>query len=183
MRRGHMYVPLISEPPKEYRAEVALIHALEIFRARMKMLTSFHIEGRVPYLRLSLDLYKRLHPEKKIAYGPPMVEIPLDDLISDDSKLEILENCGLLKIKNKQTENGLIQELHFRQSKHPMEPGLFYKPVGEAQRIMPAKSEIQEVIIDFTLKIVKIINNEARRILKEHGLDYDSLPDAPYKGR
>ncbi|MEM1977264.1 MAG: helix-turn-helix domain-containing protein [Nitrososphaerota archaeon] len=178
MRRGHMYVPLISEPPKEYRAEVALIHALEIFRARMKMLTSFHIEGRVPYLRLSLDLYKRLHPEKKIAYGPPMVEIPLDDLISDDSKLEILENCGLLKIKNKQTENGLIQELHFRQSRHPMEPGLFYR-ASEPTRITPTKEEIQQVITDFAIEAAETIRGEAEKILREHGLTYDSLPDGP----
>ncbi|MEM2189651.1 MAG: hypothetical protein QXG35_10040, partial [Nitrososphaerota archaeon] len=182
MRRGHMYVPLISEPPKKHHAESELLRCLELFRARMKMLTSFHIEGRVPYLRLSLDLYKRLHPEKKIAYGPPMVEIPLDDLISDDSKLEILENCGLLKIKNKQTENGLIQELHFRQSRHPMEPGLFYR-ASEPTRITPTKAEIQETIADFMLKVAEIIHDEAEKILREHGLTYDSLPDAPYKGR
>ncbi|MEM3647313.1 MAG: helix-turn-helix domain-containing protein [Thermofilum sp.] len=173
MRRGHMYVPVISEPPKECRAEVALIHALEMARNRLKMLATTHIEGRAPFIRIPLHVYAELFPERRIIHGPPVIEVPLESL--DEAKLKLLEDHGLLRTRRKES----IMELHFKTSRHPMEPGLFYKPVGEAQRIIPSKAEIQEIINDFIIEAAETIRDEAEKILREHGLTYDSLPDGP----
>jgi len=172
MRRGHMYVPVISEPPKECRAEVALIHALEMARNRLKMLATTHIEGRAPFIRIPLHVYAELFPERRIIHGPPVIEIPLESL--DEAKLKLLEDHGLLRTRRKEG----IMELHFKNSRHPMEPGLFYR-ASEPTRITPTKEEIQQVITDFAIEAAEIIHGEAEKILREHGLTYDSLPDGP----
>jgi len=177
MRRGHMYVPLISEPPKKHHAESELLRCLELFRARMNLLVSFHLEGRTPYLRLPLELYVRLFPEKRIIHGPSMLEIPLEEVSRDEEKLKVLEGFGLLKVRQRREGNMMIEELYFRESRHPSAPGVFYKRLGEPARITPTKAEIQEAIADFMLKVAETIRGEAEKILREHGLNYNELPD------
>jgi len=177
VKKDGFFIPTVSFPPKEpsYRAELQFLRNLEIFRAKLNILATTYIEGRSPYLRIPLEIYKIMYPEERIVYGPAVVEVPLKEIIHDQKKLDILKKTGILIVERKKEGGIIIENFRFRESRHPLETGLFYKAINEPERVPPTKKELQEIISEFLLRSVEILRSETIKILKQHGLNYESL--------
>lgn len=160
--------PSISKKPDDPRT--LLLYYFWLFQQRLKILSSMHIEGRSPYLRIPLSTYLKAYPEENV-YAK-FIEKPVEDIIKDGKLVKILVEEGMLKVEEKEVDEPVLKKMgftrivgySFKEAEDEDDYGLFYKPIGPPQKIAITEDDVSRAVLDFLVKVGEIARAEAEKI-------------------